>query len=541
MAEPWTDARRSARPGPAAGMPARQRCGRQQGARRARGPTRVAHGAMPAARRTGRELRTPCAGGTRSARARRPRPARPRLRRRRHRGGLRAARQRQVHADPAGRDAARAIDSQDTRDRWARRAAPLTAVRPLPPAGPRSPTTRALRRALRSGASRGRPRLRYAGLGTPLARPRRRAAGAAPCTCSCSTSTPRTARQGQRERGRGVSGYAFARHRSAVARLLARRRAGHAARRAAPRRCCWTGRRRARSPDLVQRRGRPRPPAPVRVLAERRQPGDDSLRRGSRGSGHSGTGPGAPPARVARQRARRGARRLARRRRRGRPARRGARPQLGLGAAAGRRRPAQRRPRPAHDGHRRAGVRPRLQLRGAVPQLRRQPHVLRRGPRPRVRPRAAPAGRHRGEPGRRGRHPAAAARRRRALPGRAHRRWTGPPAAAGCGCTSRTGRTTRWTSSPPPPPSSRPPAWCSTARRGARQHRGRRPRPLRRRRVRHLGRRGRRAPRWTPWAGRSAGSRSPWPVNLVLLDVAQDPVGDWMRERVRPFYQREGH
>ena len=30
----------------------------------------------------------------------------------------------------------------------------------------------------------------------------------------------------------------------------------------------------------------------------------------------------------------------------------------------------------------------------------------------------------------------------------------------------------------------------------------------------------------------------PWPVNLVLLDVAQDPVGDWMLERVRPFYQR---
>ncbi|MEV6960883.1 enhanced serine sensitivity protein SseB [Streptomyces sp. NPDC051207] len=34
--------------------------------------------------------------------------------------------------------------------------------------------------------------------------------------------------------------------------------------------------------------------------------------------------------------------------------------------------------------------------------------------------------------------------------------------------------------------------------------------------------------------------RSPvtWPVNLVLLDVAQDPVGDWMRERVKPFYQQ---
>jgi hypothetical protein len=27
------------------------------------------------------------------------------------------------------------------------------------------------------------------------------------------------------------------------------------------------------------------------------------------------------------------------------------------------------------------------------------------------------------------------------------------------------------------------------------------------------------------------------PVNMVFLDVAQDPVGDWMRERVRPFYQ----
>ncbi|GGL96126.1 enhanced serine sensitivity protein SseB [Streptomyces fumigatiscleroticus] len=30
-----------------------------------------------------------------------------------------------------------------------------------------------------------------------------------------------------------------------------------------------------------------------------------------------------------------------------------------------------------------------------------------------------------------------------------------------------------------------------------------------------------------------------WPVNLVLFDVAQDPVCDWMRERVRPFYQRD--
>ncbi|KOG34720.1 enhanced serine sensitivity protein SseB [Streptomyces resistomycificus] len=29
---------------------------------------------------------------------------------------------------------------------------------------------------------------------------------------------------------------------------------------------------------------------------------------------------------------------------------------------------------------------------------------------------------------------------------------------------------------------------------------------------------------------------APWPVNLVLLDVADDPVGHWMREQVRPFY-----
>lgn len=37
--------------------------------------------------------------------------------------------------------------------------------------------------------------------------------------------------------------------------------------------------------------------------------------------------------------------------------------------------------------------------------------------------------------------------------------------------------------------------------------------------------------------GRALGRTSaPWPVNLVLLDVAQDPVGDWLRERVRPFY-----
>ncbi|NBE54411.1 enhanced serine sensitivity protein SseB [Streptomyces boluensis] len=37
--------------------------------------------------------------------------------------------------------------------------------------------------------------------------------------------------------------------------------------------------------------------------------------------------------------------------------------------------------------------------------------------------------------------------------------------------------------------------------------------------------------------GRALG-RAPvaWPVNLLLLDVTEDPVADWMREKVRPFF-----
>ena len=31
---------------------------------------------------------------------------------------------------------------------------------------------------------------------------------------------------------------------------------------------------------------------------------------------------------------------------------------------------------------------------------------------------------------------------------------------------------------------------------------------------------------------------APWPVSVVLLDVAQDPVGDWMLEHAAPFYLR---
>ncbi|MGY0491647.1 enhanced serine sensitivity protein SseB [Streptomyces sp. WG-D5] len=41
--------------------------------------------------------------------------------------------------------------------------------------------------------------------------------------------------------------------------------------------------------------------------------------------------------------------------------------------------------------------------------------------------------------------------------------------------------------------------------------------------------------------GRALGRRPvPWAVNLVFLDVTQDPVADWLRTHVRPFYVREG-
>ncbi|MCF4140438.1 enhanced serine sensitivity protein SseB [Streptomyces sp. Tue 6430] len=39
--------------------------------------------------------------------------------------------------------------------------------------------------------------------------------------------------------------------------------------------------------------------------------------------------------------------------------------------------------------------------------------------------------------------------------------------------------------------------------------------------------------------GRALGRvPAPWPVNLVLLDVTEDPVARWLKERVRPFYSR---
>ncbi|MET9223372.1 enhanced serine sensitivity protein SseB [Streptomyces sp. NPDC088197] len=40
--------------------------------------------------------------------------------------------------------------------------------------------------------------------------------------------------------------------------------------------------------------------------------------------------------------------------------------------------------------------------------------------------------------------------------------------------------------------------------------------------------------------GRALGAAPlPWPVHLILLDVAQDPVADWMLETVRPFFTRD--
>ncbi|TQK51693.1 AAA domain-containing protein [Streptomyces sp. SLBN-118] len=118
----------------------------------------------------------------------------------------------------------RGIDSQDTRDRWdARmpRLLPYAVYRPLV----RLAHYAGLRRALRSGES-----VVVHDCGTQawvrrwLAREaRRRGSGLHLLLLDVS---PKVARAGQRERGRGVSGYAFARHRRAVGRLIADAEAG---------------------------------------------------------------------------------------------------------------------------------------------------------------------------------------------------------------------------------------------------------------------------------------------------------------------------
>lgn len=110
------------------------------------------------------------------------------------------------------------VDSQDTRDRWDERTAgwlPYAVYRPLV----RLAHYAGLRRALRSGAG-----VVVHDCGTQawvrrwLAREAHRRGGTLHLLLL--DVTPGTALEGQRERGRGVSRYAFARHRGAVARLL---------------------------------------------------------------------------------------------------------------------------------------------------------------------------------------------------------------------------------------------------------------------------------------------------------------------------------
>ncbi|MFJ5099566.1 AAA family ATPase [Streptomyces sp. NPDC088554] len=118
------------------------------------------------------------------------------------------------------------IDSQDARDRWARRmppGLPYAVYRPLV----RLAHYAGLRRVLASGAS---TVVHDCGTQTWvrswLAR-EARARGRLLHLVLLDVA-PEVARQGQRERGRGVSGYAFARHRRAVGRLLAEAEAGRA-------------------------------------------------------------------------------------------------------------------------------------------------------------------------------------------------------------------------------------------------------------------------------------------------------------------------
>lgn len=117
------------------------------------------------------------------------------------------------------------IDSQDVRERWERgrlRRLPYALYRPLV----RAAHYLALRRALRSGDS-----VVVHDCGTLawvrgwLARTALR--GGRGLHLVLLDVPPEVARSGQEARGRGVSGYAFARHRGAVGRLLGAAEAAH--------------------------------------------------------------------------------------------------------------------------------------------------------------------------------------------------------------------------------------------------------------------------------------------------------------------------
>ncbi|OEJ94313.1 AAA family ATPase [Streptomyces thermolilacinus] len=112
----------------------------------------------------------------------------------------------------------RAVDSQDTRERWEARMPrllPYAVYRPLV----RAAHYAGLRARLRAGRG-----VVVHDCGTQswvrrwLAREARRRGGALHLLLL--DVDPDTARDGQRERGRGVSAYAFARHRRAVGRLV---------------------------------------------------------------------------------------------------------------------------------------------------------------------------------------------------------------------------------------------------------------------------------------------------------------------------------
>ncbi|MGW1027489.1 AAA family ATPase [Streptomyces sp. NPDC002577] len=110
------------------------------------------------------------------------------------------------------------VDSQDTRDRWDRRAPrlfPYAVYRPFV----RLAHYAGLRRALRSGES---VVVHDCGTQAWVRRWLGRAARRRGSTLHLLVLdvTPGTALAGQRERGRGVSRYAFARHRRAVAQLI---------------------------------------------------------------------------------------------------------------------------------------------------------------------------------------------------------------------------------------------------------------------------------------------------------------------------------
>ncbi|MFF8553347.1 AAA family ATPase [Streptomyces sp. NPDC015501] len=112
----------------------------------------------------------------------------------------------------------RAVDSQNTRDDWAAAlpaALPYALYRPLV----RAAHYLGLRSALRAGES---VVVHDCGTQTWVRRwlARHAARRGRALHLVLLDVAPDVARQGQRERGRGVSGYAFARHRHAVARLL---------------------------------------------------------------------------------------------------------------------------------------------------------------------------------------------------------------------------------------------------------------------------------------------------------------------------------